>query len=360
MNLGNAQQNLGQMEEALRSFDRALVLSTEPAEAHVNRAMILLNNGAFGEGWREYEYRRETPAFGAYKKRRLGKPQWKGEPLEGKRILLYAEQGLGDTIQFARFIPEVLALGAEVFLEVLAPLRELMTQLVDSASILVRGEALPEFDYHCSLLSLPFALKLEFSAIPKQPYLDAPQAVRERVRPGILQAAPRNVLRVGLSWKGNASHRWNRLRSLNLAQLEPLASVPGVQWYVLQKDAAPEEIAALSARIGATMLPSDYLEGFVATAAVIEELDLVVSVDTVTAHLAGALGRPLWLLLPAFYDWRWHSHLPDSPWYPSARLFRQQEPGAWTQAVESLAAELTAVATGNPISLHRHPRNIHG
>jgi tetratricopeptide (TPR) repeat protein len=344
-NLGNAHQNLGHLDEALSCYDRALTLSRNPAELHVNRAVILLNKGDFARGWREYESRWETSAFIPYKKFPFGKPQWKGEPLEGKRILLHAEQGFGDAIQFARFIPEVYAKGAVVFLEIGAPLKPLMEQLMEPGHVRVRGESRPEFDYHCSLMSLPFALNLEFCAIPGKPYFDVPRAARENARVAFHNAThDRSVLRVGITWRGNPTHRWNQVRSLKPSQFAPLAAIRGVHWFLLQKDATPQELACFPPAFPLFSLDPRHLDGFLATAAVIQELDLVISIDTVTAHLTGALGKPLWLLLPAFYDWRWHAHLEDSPWYPSARLFRQQEPGIWTGAIERLAAELAGLA----------------
>jgi tetratricopeptide (TPR) repeat protein len=342
INLGNVHHHLGNSEKALNCYDRALTLSESPAEVHVNRAMILLDSGDFGQGWREYEYRWETQAFSAYKKRPLGKPQWKGECLIGQRILLQAEQGFGDAIQFARFIPEVTARAAEVFLEVGVPLKELFESLLKPGHVLVRGESLPEFDYHCSLISLPFALNLQFDSIPNEPYLDIPWAAQEDAQRAIHRSAQGDsALRVGICWKGKPTHRWNQLRSVSPAQFAPLADVSGVQWVVLQKDATPEELAVFSERFRCLPLPSKYLEGFLSTAAVIQALDLVISIDTATAHLTGACGKPLWLLLPAFYDWRWHAHLKNSPWYPSAQLFRQKEPGVWASAIQSVRAKLS-------------------
>jgi len=342
-NLGNVHHNLGHLDEALECYDWALPLSANPAEVHVNRAVILLNQGDFAEGWSEYEARWATAAFRAYQEIPFGRPQWTGEPLAGKRILLHAEQGFGDAIQFVRFIPEVVARGGTVFLEVQAPIKALMEGLLEPGHVLARGEARPEFDVHCSLISLPFALKLGFEAIPHEPYLRAPLAVREDVRQALDRATgDGRGLRVGITWRGNPTHRWNVVRSLKPEQLAPLAAVDGVEWFCLQKDATAEELARFPLRLAP--LDARYLNGFLSTAAVIEELDLVVSIDTVTAHLTGALGKPLWLLLPAFYDWRWHSHLEDSPWYPSARLFRQGRPGVWDGAMEGLAAALRELA----------------
>ena len=342
LNLGNVHHYLGHYDDALSCFDRALPLSSQPAEVHVNRAMILLNRGNFGEGWSEYEYRWETPGYSAYKKRPLGRPQWKGESLAGRRILLHAEQGFGDAIQFARFIPAVLARGAEVYLEVRAPLKELLAGLVEPGHILVQGEPLPSFDYHCPLLSLPLALGLEFDSIPSRPYLRVGHTARAAARRAVdKETGGRSTVRAGIVWKGNPEKRDDALRSLQPAQLAALFAVPGVRWFVLQREATAADLAGLPEGLPVSILPAQHLEGFEAIGAVIEELDLVVSIDTVTAHLAGALGKPLWLVLPAFFEWRWHSHLEDSPWYPSARFFRQQVPGSWTDPLQQLVTALT-------------------
>jgi tetratricopeptide (TPR) repeat protein len=340
-NLGNACQHLGGYEQALSCYDRALELTADPAELHVNRAVVLLNQGNFREGWKEYEYRWETATFRPYKKRPLGKPQWKGEPLVGKRILLHAEQGFGDAIQFARFIPVVKSLGAEVFLEVGAPLQSLLECLLPSEHILIRGESLPDFDYHSSLMSLPFALGLEIDSIPSESYLTVPAPARKEGRAAIAkETLDSTKLRVGLCWRGNPTHRWDNLRSLKPAQLAPLSSLSGIQWFLLQRDITAEELASFPVGLCLTTLPDQHLDGFLPIAALVQELDLVISVDTATAHLTGALGKPLWLLIPAFYEWRWHAPRTDSPWYPSARLFRQSEPGSWQPVIEQLARAL--------------------
>jgi Tfp pilus assembly protein PilF len=346
INLGNAQQNLGAFDEALGCFNRALELTDRQAEVHVNRAMVLLNRGEFREGWREYEYRWETGGFSAYKRRSFGAPQWEGESLAGKTILLHTEQGFGDAIQFARFIPTVSSLGAEVFLEVEAPLRRLLEGVVQPGHLLTRGEALPACNYHCSLISLPLALGLEIDTIPCESYLKVhvPEAISARVRRALFRVdGEGRKLRVGLCWRGNPTHRWDRIRSLDLARLDALAGVSGVQWVSLQRDATREEQAVFSERFGGVVLSEELMEDFLAIAGVIEELDVVVAVDTATAHLAGAMGKSVWLLLPPFNDWRWHAHLAESPWYPSARFFRQTPPGEWAGAVEAVVAELTAL-----------------
>lgn len=344
-NLGIAYQYLGQGEQALECYDRAAVLSDVAVDAQMNRAMVLLDRGDFAEGWRAYEHRWQLPGFQKAVTRFAGKPRWRGEPLQGKRILLYAEQGFGDMIQFARFVPEVAKLASEVYLEVPSRLWALFANLLPTGRVLARGGTLPDYDLHCPLMSLPLALHVELDTIPSQPWLHVPAEQRERARHALTVAGhgPRPRLRVGLAWRGNPDHKWDRVRSLRPAQLAPLAQVPGVQWVLLQQDATPKELAALSPAFAPVLLRQQ-LDGFLATAGLIDELDLVISVDTVTGHLTGALGRPLWLLLPAFYDWRWHSHRADSPWYPSARLFRQADPGNWAGVVERVAEQLSNLA----------------
>ncbi|HEY1649309.1 MAG TPA: tetratricopeptide repeat-containing glycosyltransferase family protein [Terracidiphilus sp.] len=352
--LGNAYQHSGDWDRAMECFDRALAISPNRAEVHLNRAMVLLNQGNFSDGWREYEYRWETPAFRAYKSRGLGKPRWQGEPLDGKRILLHAEQGFGDAIQFARFIPELSARGAEVFVEAKGPLKELFSELVTPDHIIELGNPLPEFDYDCPLMSLPIPLGLELSSIPNAPYLKVPSKMVDDARSLLTAISPGTRLRVGIVWTGNSSHPWNAMRSVPLAQLAPLGRVKEIQLYSLQREAASAE-AEPWPEGSPLALPGESLEGFQRMAAVIQALDLVISIDTAQAHLAGALGKPVWVLLPLFYEWRWHSHLEDSPWYPSARLFRQQTPGEWTRVIQKVAEELQRFASEHRVSNTRIP-----
>ncbi len=350
LTLGNVHQYLGHWDAALHCFGQALVLSPEWAEPHVSRAVVLLNQGDFRAGWPEYEYRWETPAFRMYKERPFESRQWRGEPLQGKSILLFAEQGFGDAIQFARFIPLIRAHGAEVFLELRAPLLELFRQLVEPDHVLLAGGPRPATAFHCSFLSLPGVLGVDFRSIPNHPYLTVPRTKTDAAS-AVLQSLAKDPtsLRVGLLWKGNPSHRWDFKRSLNLAQLAPLAQVPGIQWYCLQADATAQELSEWPQQSTLAVLPKEHLDGFEQVAAIAQALDLVLSVDTAYAHLAGALGKPVWLLLSLFYEWRWHSDLEDSPWYPSAQLFRQDEPGQWAGAIERLAKSLLELASSKRV-----------
>jgi tetratricopeptide (TPR) repeat protein len=355
--LGKAHQHLGHWDQALNCFDHALALAPDSAEPHVDRAVVLLNQGNFREGWREYEHRWGTESFRVYSQRSFGKPEWKGEPIEGKRILLHSEQGFGDAIQFARFIPAVSAHGAEVFLEIRAPMKDLFGELVAPGHLIVAGQPLPNFDFHCSFLSLAGVLGVELASIPGHPYLRVPPAMVQSAAAALqLTERERALLRVALVWKGNPSHRWNAMRSVTPIQLAPLARVAGIQWYSLQNGAASKEMKDWPKSFPIMTLPGEYLDGFQRMAAVIQAVDLVISVDTAQAHLAGALGKPVWLLLPLFYEWRWHSHLDNSPWYPSARLFRQRRPGEWVEAIEELAEALALLAGAG--TAHRTTRTI--
>lgn len=340
-NLGNVCQHLGKYPEALSCYDEALKLTPNSAELHVNRAVVLLNQGNFAEGWKEYEQRWETSTFQVYKRRSFGCPAWNGEALRGKRLFLHAEQGYGDAIQFARFIPEVLARGAEVFLEVGPPLAELLKQMVPAGHVIIRGEQVPPCDYHCSLISLAYWLNIALETLPNAPYLSTSAEEQARAKKLIdskIKGSPK--LRVGLCWRGNPGHRWDHLRSVPQNLLSAFEALPDVQWFLLQRDVTEKERSAFPPEGNTAVFENDELNGFLAIGALAQELDIIVTIDTALAHLAGALGKPLWLMLPTFYEWRWHTHLKESPWYPSARLFRQDQPGDWQSVITKIAHAL--------------------
>jgi tetratricopeptide (TPR) repeat protein len=330
-------QELRRFDEALRDYDRAIALSPQLADAHWNKALLHLVRGNYEDGWRLYEWRWQGPQKDEV--RSFAQPLWLGrEPLQGRRILLHAEAGLGDTIQFCRYAPLVSALGAQVALEVQAPLQSLLATLKGAHRLVRRGDPLPEFDLHCPLLSLPLALKTTVAAIPAAvPYLFAdPQKVNDwRLRLG---AAARP--RVGLAWSGSALYSNDRERSMPAGLLAELLSLP-VEFHVLQKEVRPDDLATLQ-RLGRVQWHGERLHEFSDTAALVELMDLVVSVDTSVAHLAGALGKEVWILLPFNPDHRWLLDRSDSPWYPTATLLRQSRPGDWpgvvTEAVRRLAA----------------------
>jgi FkbM family methyltransferase len=339
-NLGNALRDQGRVDEAAACFDRALALQPDYADAHWNRALAQLLLGDFEAGWRNFEWRRSQQAA----PHTFAQPQWRGEPLRvgGKpaRILLHAEQGLGDNVQFLRYVPLVQAAGGEVILSLPASLRRMAALLPGIAALVTSWDELPAFDFHCPLMSLPLAFGTTQDTIPAAvPYLPVPQEARKAA--AALEWPP--GLRVGLVWAGNPDHTNDRNRSMQLSQFEPLLGLERVSFFSLQMGKAVEEIAAFKVAI------SDLASGnsdMAETAAQIEHLDLIVAVDTAVAHLAGALGKPVWLLLPFTPDWRWMREREDSPWYPAMRLFRQPKPGDWQTVIGRVRAELCTLAEG--------------
>ena len=335
--IGFPLQETGRMAEAERTLRAALRLAPDMPGAHYNLGMNLLLQGRYEEGWREYEWRwRVTPPISA--PRDFPQPLWDGQP-SGARVLLHAEQGLGDTIQFCRYVP-LAAARARVVLEVPAPLTRLLATLPGVETIVTQGEPLPDFDFHCPLLSLPHRFGTTLETVPAAiPYLSAEPAGVARWRDRL---APLPGRRVGLCWAGNprahdlGAHAIDRRRSITLTSLAPLAALLNVSFVSLQKhppvaDAPP-------------MLPlydwTAELHDFADTAALVAALDLVISVDTAVAHLAGALGRPVWILNRFDTCWRWLTDRLDSAWYPTARLFRQARPGDWDSVVNDLATTL--------------------
>jgi tetratricopeptide (TPR) repeat protein len=348
-NRGLLLQEQQRLEAALGSFDRAIAIKPEYAQAHVNRSMALLLSGDFERGWAEYEWRRRL-SDGPFQqeKRNYAQPYWLGgESLAGKVVLLYGEQGLGDTLQFCRYVKWVAERGARVILEVPQSLRSLLTGLEGAAQVLAAGDTLPAFDYYCSLLSLPLALKTTLSTIPAQvPYLRSDPQKRREWRERLGETRQR---RVGLVWSGgfraNQPELWSlhHRRNIPLAKLAALKQ-PDVEFYSLQKgQPAESELSGLIAQPwdGPLLVdPTPLLHDFSDTAALIEQLDLIISVDTSTAHLAAALGKPVWLLNRYDSCWRWLLDRADSPWYPTLRLYRQERPGDWDGVIDRVRRDL--------------------
>jgi tetratricopeptide (TPR) repeat protein len=324
LNRGRALAAQNRYDEALASYGKALALRKDDADAHFMESLLLLALGDYRRGFEQYEWRWRRTGMPEQKSR--GRPLWRGDyPLPRKTILLHAEQGLGDTIQFARYVPVLAASGASVVLEVQPELTALMARLDGAAKIVARGEALPPFDVHCPLGSLPLALKTEPATVPADiPYLSADDAHLEKWSKRL---GPRQRRRIAIAWSGNASHLNDRNRSVPFAKLAPLFSSPA-QFISIQRELRDEDAAALAAEQRVGHIGAE-LENFSDTAAVIAQCDLVIAVDTAVAHVAGALGRPLWVLLPFAPDWRWTLDGASSPWYPNARLFRQTALGDW-------------------------------
>jgi tetratricopeptide (TPR) repeat protein len=334
---GNVLAALQRHAEALASYNQALAIAPESAKAHWNRGLTLLRVGDFEHGWKEYEWRLklETSSTG---RRQFAQPRWLGEqPIDGKTVLLYSEQGFGDTLQFARYVPLVAALGATVILEVQPALKGLLAGLDGVAVVLGQGEELPRFDVHCPLMSLPLAFKTRLETVPaKTPYLFASE---ERVSAWKERLPESPLPRVGICWAGNPGFPADRPRTVGLKPILPLLSVPGAEFISVQKELRPGDEELLRHHPQLVHI-GDKLEDFGDTAAVMSLLDLVISSDTSPAHLAGALSRPVWVLLQHTPDWRWLLARNDNPWYPSARLFRQVKEGDWEGAVSRLAEEL--------------------
>ena len=336
LNLGLALQDLGRFDEALAGFRRASELDPRNAKGEACAGMLHLLRGNFAAGWERYEARWQ---IGDLPPRKFAQPQWRGEPLDGRTVLLHAEQGFGDTIQFLRYAPLVAGRGGKAIVEVQGPLRPLAAR-IPGVTVLARGEALPAFDLHCPLLSLPLAFGTTLDSIPAQmPYLSAaPERVAhwaERIR--ALCGSP-SGRKVGIVWAGSPVHRNDRNRTIAIERLAPLLAVEGTRWFSLQTGPRAAEAAVLgpSGLVDISAALTDFGE----TAAAIAALDLVIAVDTAVAHLAGALGKPVWLMLPFSPDWRWLLGRTDSPWYKSMRLFRQERAGDWQGVVAAVRAAL--------------------
>ncbi len=340
LNRGHALAALNRHRDAVASYDRVLALQPDHADAHFNAALSLLTARDYARGLAEYEWRWRRTGMVARKEFR--KPPWLGEtPLNGKTIVLHAEQGLGDTVQFARYVPHVARMGAKVVLEAPAGLKTLLKDVAGVAQIVARGEKLPPYDLHCPLGSLPLACKTDASNIPAGvPYLRAPESSLAKWRPR-LENLPSP--RVALAWSGSSAHPNDKNRSLSFAQLKPLVSAPGASFVSVQRDLRDEDAQALSHEPGILHLGPE-LDEFADTAAVLALCDLVVCVDTSVAHVAGALGRPVFLLLPFQPDWRWMLDRDASPWYPAIRLFRQAAPRDWESAIARVGVALSSAA----------------
>jgi Flp pilus assembly protein TadD len=339
-NTGNVRRLQGRLGEAREHYLKALQFDPGNFDARWNLGLLDLLEGNYPAGWLNYEARhqRTTPNL-----RRFTQPQWKGEPLNGERILLHAEQGLGDTIQFLRYVPMVNAAGGRVVLDVPAEVRRLAAAMEDVAAVIATGEAIPEFDWQCPLLSLPLAFGTTLDTIPNDvPYLVVPNEPQEAAAK---RAWTEHGLRVGLVWAATTRQFEDSDRSIPLSLFESVLSSPNTNFFSLQLGSPARELDGQ--RIPITDL-RDAIHDFADTAALISHLDLVITVDTSVAHVAGALGKPTWVLLPFSSDWRWLVNRDDSPWYPTARLFRQPSPRDWRSVLEQVHAEL-AVLARNPM-----------
>jgi len=348
-NVGIVLKSLGRYEEARASFDRALWHKPDDPAARFELAFLHLTLGDLKRGWPLYEARFRVPAL-AVPPPRSDAPRWDGcTPLAEKVLLVQAEQGLGDTIQFCRYLPLLTAQGAKIVFEVMPALKVLLRSLPDAIEVYARGERLPPVDYHCPLLSLPLAFATDLSTIPNDiPYL-APEP--QRVTQWSARLRGLAGLRVGIAWQGNPVVEkliWAQGRSFPLEMLKPMADLSSVSLVSLQKGAGVEQLRDCTFRDRILDLGTDFDHGadaFRDSAAVMAGLDLVISSDTSIAHLAGALGRPVWVALSATSDWRWMLARSDSPWYPTMRLFRQPRTGEWTEVGAALVHALEQLIT---------------
>jgi tetratricopeptide (TPR) repeat protein len=374
-NRGNALLKLNRVAEALAAYDEALQLAPKNAQLLTNRAVALrrldrpqealmsvasaltsqpdfaparfvesvarLTLGDFAAGWRCYEARWQV-GWLASQRRDFAAPLWLGkESLAGKTILLHAEQGLGDTIQFVRYAPLLAARGATVILEVQQPLVRLLAGWPGATVVVGRGGPLPRYDYHCPLLSLPLACSTALETIPADiPYIAPADADVRAWRARLPLRRPR----IGLVWSGERSHDNDLNRSMRLATLEPLFDLSDIAFVSLQHEVRDEDAGLLQGRSDVQAIGAEFKD-FADTAAVLALLDAVIAVDTAVAHLAGAMGKPLFLLLPFAADFRWLRERNDSPWYPTARLLRQPQFGDWDGVVKLLRQELAQFGT---------------
>lgn len=333
-NLGSALKARGDVPAAVRAYDEAIRLSPEYPEPHWNRSLAFLIQGDFERGWAEYEWRHRCSSA----TNRAATLQWNGEDLEAKTILLHAEGGRGDTIQFVRYVPMVAALGARIVLECQPELCRLVSGLADSITVIPFGQPVPAFDVHCPLMSLPRVFGTRLETIPRDvPYLTPDPSILDKWKAMLGPANGRK--RVGLVWAGRPEHQYDRARSMTLCDLAPLAQIEGFDFFSLQKGPASHQ--TLDPPIGMTLKDhTELLTDFAETAGLVSHLDLVITVDTAVAHLAAALGRPTWVMLAFAPDWRWLLDRSDSPWYPRARLFRQKSIGDWTNVVREVCGDL--------------------
>ena len=322
-NMGNILQRLGNFEEAMTCYQRTLTIEPKNVDAHWNLALTYLRAGRFADGWAEYEWRWMRPGTPVEHR---NVPGWDGRPFEGRTLLLVCEQGLGDTLQFVRYLPHAIQKGGSVILRCQPELVRLLSGFSGVAHIVTRDDPLPVFDVQSSLMSLPGLFGTTLETIPNQvPYLPVPGVSASRMLEG-------DGLKVGLVWGSSPT---DPSRSCPLSKLLDLGRVPGVRFFSLQKGPWAADLGQVPEAEFIEDL-SDRIHDMADTAAFVCQLDLIITVDTSVAHLAGALGRPTWILLPHLADWRWMVDREDCPWYPTARLFRQEAPGDWDGVIARL------------------------
>jgi tetratricopeptide (TPR) repeat protein len=336
-NLGSVLRDGGHIDEAVAASRHAISLQPQLAEPHHNLGLALLARGDFEEGWKEYEWRWTCGGFPMLPPGISG-TMWDGRPLDGRTILIHAEQGFGDGIQFWRYVPMVAEQGGNIIIECKAELRRLfeIQKLPEVSQIVPRGNPLPAFDCYAAFLSLPGIFGTRLGSIPNSvPYLRADPKDISKWRERMAQQAAK--AKIGLVWAGSPTHKNDRHRSIPIEKLKPLMKAEAVQFFSLQKGKAAQEACEIN-----LIDWTDGLSDFAETAALIANLDLVIAADTAVAHVAGAMNKPVWVMLPFAADWRWLEKRTDSPWYPSMRLFRQAKVGDWDGTIARVAEALAA------------------
>jgi hypothetical protein len=334
-NLGTVYRDNGQLEHAAENYRRAIDLNFDFAEAHWNLAFTLLLSGDFRNGWKEYEWRWKIQDHYLHG---ITKPLWDGSDISGYTLLIHAEQGLGDTIQFIRYASMAANRGAKILFACQKEIAGLLRQVKGLDTVIPYGEAIPGFDLHCPILRLPLVFETTIKNIPATvPYITADYSLVTAWGDRIDKK--NGTFKIGLAWAGRPTHLNDRNRSVPLSLFSPLARLERVELYSLQKGEAAEQVKNSPGGIRLFDFTGE-LHDFSDTAALIENLDLVISVDTAVAHLAGAMGKPVWILLHFAPDWRWMLNRDDSPWYPTMRLFRQPSHGDWISVIDRVCDAL--------------------
>jgi hypothetical protein len=362
-NQGNLLKQHGDLDGALRSFEQALQAQPGHPGTRYNRSLLWLLGGQWQQAWPDYEMRSTDSAFWL---QTFPEPRWDGTPFQGKTLLIYGEQGLGDTMQFIRYAPLVKQRGGQVFVACQAALQPLLAGARGIDRLLIQDSKLPPFDIQVPLLSLPGVMQTSPSAVPAPiPYLHAKTELVEQWK----REKSASHFLVGVAWQGKPTYLFDRQRSIPFARFAVLAEVPGVRLISLQRGQGTEQLEKFKEECGRvkdgnapTSISTFVLDvsagAFMDTAAIMKNLDLVICSDSAIAHLAGALGVPVWLALPLIPDWRWLLDREDSPWYPSMRLFRQTRLGQWEDVFERIATELKKAVSAVGIRLAKNRRLV--
>lgn len=330
-NRGIALHQLAKFDDAIAAHEQAITLNPDWPIPHVNLALLLLLKGDYPRGFSEHEWRLKVPGLRT-RPQAFTQPRWDGSPLDGKRILIHPEQGFGDSIQFIRFLPQVAARGGEIVLAAPPECRELFQSLPHVSLIVSSGDPLPEFSVHCPLLSVSHVLGTTLQSVPNGiPYLKVASDRIARFAPRF--SGTEQPRRIGLVWAGSGGHGADRERSVSLETLSDLLHVPDIAWISLQKGSTTPVMPPLYDW-------TNDLNDFSDTAGLIHHLDLIITIDSAVAHLAAAMGKPVWILIPHIPDWRWMLDREDSPWYPNVQLFRQPTAGDWKTPIDRIIAEL--------------------